>query len=145
MKKPLFIMLHHSAVSYQSNPDQFKANEAYHKAKWNFKSSMGFYLGYNYEISKLGKVRQARKDGEQTAACYQNNMNDGRCIHVCMDGNFDTEKPMPNQIYALRDLIKGLMSKYKIPVKNIVLHRNFAQKTCPGVNVGEGTIKSITV
>lgn len=104
-------MIHHSAVSHDRNPDQFDANNKYHKAQWNFKSSLGFYLGYNYEIARSGLKRQARQDGERTAACYQNNMNSGQCIHVCLDGNFDIEKPEPEQIYALRDLLRALVKK----------------------------------
>lgn len=143
MKIPNFIMLHHSAISYDKNSDQFNANNKYHQAQWNFFSSMGYYLGYNYEISKKGKVRQARADGEETAACYQSDMNDGRCIHICLDGNFDEQKPMPEQIYALRDLMKGLVEKFKIVKENIVFHRDYASKTCPGANVEIGFIRSL--
>lgn len=141
--KPSYIMVHHSAVSYTRNPDQFKANNDYHKALWNFKSSLGFFLGYNYEISKIGKLRQARKDGEQTAACYQKNMNNGQCLHVCLDGNFDIEKPTPAQIYALRDFIKSKCKEYGIPAKNIVFHRNYAKKTCPGMNVDQEWVRGL--
>lgn len=143
MKVPNFIMIHHSAVSYTKNADQFIANNNYHKAQWNFKSSLGYYLGYNYEISSKGKVRQARKDGEETAACYQKSMNNGRCIHICLDGNFDIEKPTPNEIYALRDLMKSLNVKYKFNPLNIVFHRDFAQKTCPGTNMDINFIRSL--
>jgi hypothetical protein len=145
MPKPKFIMVHHSAVSYDKNGDQFKANNNYHKEKWNFKSSLGFYLAYNYEIAKSGLVRQARQDGEQTVACYQSNMNSGRCIHICLDGNFDLEKPMPAQIYALRDLLKRLTQKYLIPGGNIVFHNQYAKKTCPGKNVDLVFVRSLIV
>jgi len=143
MLQPKFIMIHHSAVSYDKNPDQFGANNRYHKAQWNFKSSLGHYLGYNYEIAKNGKVRQARVDGERTAACYQANMNDGRCIHICLDGNFDNEKTMPAQIFALRDLLRRLVKKHRINKDNIVFHNQFAPKTCPGRNMDLVFIKSL--
>ena len=143
MKKPTLICIHHSAVSYFKNADQFKANNAYHQAQWNFKSSLGFYLGYNYEISSKGIVRQARKDGEQTAAVYQKNMNDGRCIHICLDGNFDIEKPTPAEIYALRDLVKRLAKAYSIPANGIVFHRDYAPKTCPGNNVDINFVRGL--
>lgn len=136
-------MIHHSAVSYMANADQFEANNNYHKAQWNFKSSMGFYLGYNYEIAKSGFIKQARQEGEQTAACYQENMNNGQCIHVCLDGNFDIEKPAPEQIYALRDLLRGLVKKYGIKKDNIVFHSAYAQKSCPGKNVDLLFVRSL--
>ena len=104
---------------------------------------MGFYLGYNYEISKAGKVRQARADGETTAAAYQENMNDGRCIHICLDGHFDNEKPMPAQIFALRDLLRRLVKEYSINKDNIVFHSAYAPKTCPGTNIDLTFVKSL--
>lgn len=141
--KVKFLMIHHSAVSHQKNSDQFKANNNYHKAQWNFRSSLGFYLGYNYEISAKGRVRQARKDGEQTAACYQNQMNNGQCIHLCLDGNFDIQKSTPQQIYALRDLLRKLVKKHSINKNNIVFHRHYSQTNCPGSNMDINFIRSL--
>jgi len=136
-------MVHHSAISHGRNSDQFTNNNAYHRSLWNFKSSLGYYLGYNYEISKNAHVRQARKDGERTAACYQGSMNDGRCIHICLDGNFDIEKPAPAQIYALRDLIKRLVKEHEINKDNIVFHNQFAPKSCPGQNMDLNFVRSL--
>ncbi len=132
MKNPEYIMLHHSAVSRFSNPDQFNANNRYHKAKWNFISSLGYYLGYNYEIAASGKIRKARKNGEVTAACYQQGMNDGRCVHICIDGNFQIEKPTANQIQSIRELIVRLVAKYEISKQNIVTHQEYSSTACPG-------------
>lgn len=151
----MFLCIHHSAISYDKNPDQFKATDTYHQAKWNFKSSLGFYAGYNYEIAANGKITQARADGEPTAAIYQSwalygglprytgPMNDGRAIHVCLDGSFDQEKPKPEQIYALRDFLNEKCRKYGIPKGNIYFHRNFAKKTCPGMNMDLNWIRNL--
>lgn len=136
-------MIHHTAVSHEKNPDQFKATDAYHKKKWNIKSSLGFYAGYNYEIAKNGQVRQARRDGEMTVACYQKNMNDGRCLHICLDGDFDHEEPAPEQIYALRDLLRRLVAEYSIKPEHIYFHRDYAKKTCPGLRIKADFIKSL--
>lgn len=144
-QKIKFIMIHHSAISYDKNADQFLANDKYHKTKWALKSSLGFYLAYNYEIAKNGLVRQARIDGESTIACYQKKMNDGRCLHICMDGNFDLEQPASEQIYALRDLLRVLSEKYKISNENIVFHNQFAIKTCPGKNLDLRFVRSLVI
>ena len=135
MKIPSAIMIHHSGVSYFKNPDQFHANNRYHKQQWNFLSSMGFYLGYTYEINKLGFVRQARAFGEATAACYKEQMNDGHCIHVCLDGNFEIERPFPSEIYALRDLLRGLKKRFSILPESIFFHRQYSKTKCPGKNM----------
>ena len=144
MKIPSNIVIHHSGVSWQKNPDQFIANNSYHKKKWNFKSSLGFYLGYNYEINKLGFVRQARANGETTAACPAKSMNDGRAIHICLDGNFEIERPFPNEIYALRDLLKLLRGRYPIPKENIFLHKQLALTLCPGKNIDLNFIRRLS-
>ncbi len=155
MKKPSFICVHHSAVSYGKNPDQFEANNNYHKSLGYPKSSLGFYLGYTYEIASTGLVRQARADGEPTAATtqswarygvfprYTGWMNDGRAIHICLDGNFDIEKPKPEQVYALRDLLIKKCKEYGIPKGNIYFHRNFAKKTCPGLGMSLDWIRGL--
>ena len=136
-------MIHHTLVSYKKNGNQFKANNNYHKKLWNFKSSLGFYLGYNYEIAENGSLKQARKDGEATAACYQGMMNDGRCIHIALDGNFDIEKPTPPQVFRLRDLMLKLVKEYDIKKNNIVFHRDYSPKSCPGNNIEIGFIRSL--
>ena len=143
MKTPKWIMIHHTAVSYDKNPDQFKATNNYHFNKWKFQSSLGYYIGYNYEISKSGRVRQARADGEETAACTQHDMNNGICIHIALDGNFDVEKPANNQIYALRDLLRTLSAKYGIPADQVQFHNQYAPKSCPGKNMDLNFVRSL--
>lgn len=142
-KRPEWVMLHHTALSHEKNPDQFKANNTYHQSMWEFKSTLGFYLGYHYEISKAGRAHKAREDGEPSAACYQQDMNDGRCIHIALDGNFDIEKPAPAQIYKLRDLLNEKVKAYGINKNNIVFHNAYASKSCPGSNVELPFIRSL--
>jgi hypothetical protein len=143
MKTPEFIMIHHTAISTHKNPDQFKATNNYHRLKWNIKSSLGYYVGYHYEISAGGEVRQSRRDGEPSVACWQKNMNDGRCVHICLDGNFDTDQLPPVQVYALRDVLNNLVDKYKINKNHIFFHNDFAKKTCPGKNIQKSFIVSL--
>ncbi len=122
-----FLILHHSAVSYKKNPDQWLANNKYHEQKWHLKSSLGYYLGYNYEISMAGILRQARSEGEETVAVVGHNYDS---ISVCMDGEFDTELPTPEQVASLTKLLLELKGRY--PNAKIAYHRQFANKTCPG-------------
>lgn len=136
-------MIHHTAVSTHKNTDQFTATNNYHRLKWNVKSSLGYYVGYHYEISGRGEVRQSRKDGETSVACWQKNMNDGRCVHICLDGNFDTDLLPAAQVYALRDVLNSLVEKYNITKDHIVFHNDFAKKTCPGKNINKSFILSL--
>lgn len=127
---PTKIILHHTAVSYDKNPDQWQATNNYHKSKWNFKSSLGFYAGYHYEISKAGVVRQARRENEQGAHTVGQN---GTSIGICLDGDFDKELPTLLQEQSLKKLLKEIIARY--PGIVIKYHRNFASKTCPGKRI----------
>lgn len=143
MAKITTIILHHTAVSRFKNPDQFNATNNYHKSIDFPRSSLGYYVGYNYEIAADGKTRQARLDGEITAAVPQEGMNTGKAIHICLDGYFDIEMPAPEQIYALRDLLKELFTKHgELEIK---AHHDFSPKTCPGRNIDMDFIRSLVV
>jgi hypothetical protein len=124
-----YLMLHHSAVSYDKNSDQFEANNKVHE-KWGMKSSLGYYLGYNYEMSKNGVIRQAREEGERTVACWQQHMNNGKCIHICLDGNFSIQYPTEKQEKSLTGFIERLRLKY--PNIKIIHHRDIKSTQCPG-------------
>ncbi len=144
------IVVHHTAVSYLKNPDQWEATNNYHKKKFkpyeknwaDYKSSLGFYNGYNFEIAMNGKTRQARKIGETTAAVYQQRLNSGIAVHIVLDGAFDTELPTKNHERALRDLLIKLLSLCK-NVKEISYHRDFAVKTCPGRLIADDWAKNL--
>lgn len=126
MKKPQYIFIHHTAVSWEKNPKQWPATNAYHKSKgWGGG-------GYNYEIAADGSVHQFRADGAVTAAQYQQNMNDGRAISICLDGNFDIEDPTPEQMKRVKEMILEKMKLYGIPKEHVYPHRRVAAKTCPG-------------
>lgn len=135
-KMPTTIFIHHTGSLSQGNsgnPDQAIATNNYHKKKFGFISSLGFYSGYNYELSITGKITQFRQDGEQTAAQYQQNMNDGRALSICLDGNFDIEEPTQQQISAVAKWLKEKMAQYNIPKENVFCHRKVATyKSCPG-------------
>lgn len=115
-----FVFVHHTAVSRATNPDQWAATDRYHKALWNFKSSLGFCVGYTYEISAAGRVRQARAEGEETAAVIGFNKSS---ISICLDGNFDLEPPTLEQSVSLRRLLIGVQDRHAVPLHSILPHR----------------------
>lgn len=149
LQRIIKIVVHHTAVSYLKNPDQWEATNNYHKKifkpyekNWaDYKSSLGFYNGYNFEIAMNGKTRQARKIGETTGAVYQQGLNSGIAVHIALDGAFDIELPTRDHERALRDLLIKLLSLCKNA--EITYHRDFANKTCPGKNITDEFIKSL--
>ena len=133
-------IIHNTAVSYDKNPDQWIATNEYHKKKWNFKSSLGFYVGYHYEIAKDGTVRQARKDDEQGAHTIGYNHNS---IGIVLDGDFENEFPTKEQTDSLKKLVTRLNKLYNF--KKIGGHRDFNPRTCPGKFMPPLFIKNLII
>lgn len=134
------IIIHHTAVSREFQPDQFDAVNEYHRRLWNFKSSLNLYGGYNYIISASGKIKQYRIDGEETAAVKGQNLNN---IQIALCGNFDIERPTEFQIASLKNLILEKMTKYVILPNNIFGHRMWQNKSCPGRLWKESELKAL--
>lgn len=59
-------------------------NEA-HRERWNFKSSLGYYGGYNFYFQADGTRKQFRAIGEETAAQLGHNFD---TLSYCCAGNF---------------------------------------------------------
>lgn len=81
------IVLHHTAVSRSTQNLQFDAVNNFHKGKWNDKSELGYYVGYNFFCEATGARKQARKVGEETIANVGMNCDvPSRCtaISYCM-------------------------------------------------------------
>ena len=119
-------------VHYDSSGNSFESVNGWHKQKWGFKSSLGFFMGYHYFISKGGKIFQARADNEEGAHTvdalmpgYWNKHSIGICLQSKSDMS-DAQKK------SLEKLLKRLQAKYSIGLNNIYGHRNIKATKCPG-------------
>jgi len=135
---PKWLIVHHTGGTDASpradtSHHTFEIVDNYHRGLWNFRSSLGHYIGYHYFIDKNGKVTQGRADTEEGAHTKGMNL---KSIGVALAGNFDATLPTAEQTEALTELLKELSIKYTIPVTNIVPHRMFANKTCYGNKLG---------
>jgi N-acetylmuramoyl-L-alanine amidase len=132
-----YLIIHHTGGT-DLNPladtsnQTFEIVDDYHRQKWNFRSTLGHYLGYQYFIDKTGKVTQARADEEEGAHTLGQNRTS---IGICLAGNFDATNPTPAQVESLRALLNRLIAKYNLTPDQIVPHRKFAIKTCFGRNL----------
>lgn len=134
MNVPKYIIIHHTGGT-DANPlapsstFTFAQCDKLHKQRFDFISSIGYYVGYQYYIDNQGTVRQARADNEEGAHTIGKN---NSSIGICLAGNFDIETPTASQVLALRNLVQKKMAMYNIPIENVVPHRKFAQKSCYG-------------
>lgn len=128
--RPKFIIIHHT-VSKRDNTSVHDVNN-WHKARWNWESSMGHYMGYHFLITGDGKIHQGAKPTEERAHTIGYN---DKAIGICLTGNFETEKPNERQLNSLSNLLEKLSEKYNIPKYNIRGHRELSQTLCPGENL----------
>src|SRR3972149_4996779 len=101
------IVIHHTASGRDATT--LAMVDAWHKARWpEFKSSLGFWVGYHYLIGK-DWIKQTRADSEDGAHTYGFNKDS---IGVSLTGNFQTENPNDYQLGQLKELLLKLMAQY---------------------------------
>ena len=125
---PTAIILHH-----EGNSNGFDIVNEYHHQKWNFKSSLGFYIGYQIYISLDGTIHRGRtdqEDGAHTLGGWNQ-----KSIGICLQGNTDISTPTEEQTTALEKLIKEKMALYAISNNQLYCHGDLWPTTCPGKNL----------
>lgn len=145
MNKPQFLIIHHTGGT-DANPKEdtshhtFEIVNEWHRKLWNFKSSLGHYIGYHYFIEKNGKVTQGRADTDEGAHTLGKNLSS---LGICLAGNFDVTEPTKEQVEALKTVLKAKMSQYGIALKDVVPHRHFANKSCYGSKLSDEWVQDL--
>lgn len=128
-----YIIIHHSATD-EGNALRF----------YKFHRSRGWEnLGYHFVIDN---GTEGKQDGQieisprwikqqNGAHCQAGDMN-YKGIGICLVGNFNQERVSQKQLEALVYLVDILRDYYKIPLKNIIGHKDVkgAKTECPGKN-----------
>ena len=122
--KPSNVIIHH--VGY--NHSFYTVNSG-HKQRWNFKSKLGWYIGYQWFIDTSGKLYQGRREDETGA--HKKGWNDNS-IGICLRGNLETTKPTNQQTKTLQKLLDDIRKRWGIPKKNIYAHKEISATLCPG-------------
>ena len=121
LDNPTKIIIHHGGGWLD-----FKGVNDYHKKLWGFKSSLGYYAGYQYFIERTGKVYQARADNEEGAHTRGYNK---KSIGMCLMGNGDEKDFTEFQYNSLKKLIEEKKDQYGIT--KIYPHSAFSKTICP--------------
>ena len=113
-----YIALHHAAAETCS---AMQVDE-WHKARgWNG-------IGYHFFVRKDGSIYRGRPIDKMGA--HVEGMN-SRALGVCAEGDYDTEKTMPEmQKRAIKELLGYLKGKY--PSASVVGHGEIGASDCPG-------------
>ena len=128
--KVLGVVLHHEGGS-----NGFERVNLWHKKKWGFESSLGYYIGYNRYVDSDGTIHIARLDGEQAAHTvvagkpyYYNR----HYIGICFQGNNSPTTIQFNKVKAQLDLLRA-----QYPGLDIKAHSELHATICPGDKIRE--------
>lgn len=111
---PKFIIIHQEVGN-----SGFWGVDAWHKHCWGFKSSLGYYCGYQLYLDKEKRWWRARSDIEEGAHCPGHNKDS---TGICVMGIYS-----PGQETLREDLgkeltkkVDELRAKYNIPRENVL-------------------------
>ena len=133
------IVIHHSATDFGGAARFDKG----HRAKgWD-------ELGYHFVIgngtdSGNGQVEVGPRWPKQKWGAHAktpNNEYNDFGIGICLVGNFDIERPTPQQMQSLARLTAYLMRTYHISGNNILGHKDTKQTDCPGKNLNVAQVR----
>lgn len=139
MRKITHIVVHNTG----SEKSTVESIRAYHKSKgWKD-------IGYHYVIYKDGTLHEGRPEAQPGAHVAGFN---AHSIGVVCVGNGDIRDFTEEQYATMTALLKHLTAKHKVPVANVLGHRETAKleqikpaqrtkKTCPGEKVSMELIR----
>jgi len=133
LNNPNKIILHHGGGWLN-----FKGVNEWHKQRWGFKSSLGYYAGYQYFIERDGKIYQGRADNEKGAHTKGQNENS---IGICLMGNGEEKDFTPEQYQSLKELLDKKRVEYNISKSEIYAHQDFAPTLCPSFRLYNWLLK----
>lgn len=127
MRKIKEIYIHHSASNRDSTTLEMIRS-------WHVDGNGWSDIGYHYVIEGSGEIKEGRPQSRIGAHVRGNNSN---TIGICLAGNFELEKPSPEQLENLWKLLEGLMANYNLSRENVLAHREFvnAKTLCCGKNL----------
>jgi len=141
-----FWVLHHTG-GFISDPDISTQNltvkniNSAHKDRWNFKSSLGWYVGYNFYIEIDGKLTQTRAIGEETIAVKGYNFK-GLAISIGLAGNFTQNVDTPT--FEQKQTLLNLMDKLpQVNSWDIVPHRTLQTTECFGYSLPDNWARNL--
>ena len=117
-----YIVIHHTASTAKETVEQI------HNFHINNNGWAG--IGYHFYIRKDGTIYKGRDEKYAGAHCVDYN---SISLGICLEGNFEIEKPTDSQLKSLTELLQHLKQKYGNV--QVVGHRDLNATACPGKNL----------
>ena len=126
------IAVHHSAAPADIPPERIAAYHVFSKThQWPG-------MGYHFYIGPEGAIYLTQALDRISWHVYKNN---SYTVGVCLAGNFNRTPPPPAQLDAAAWLIAWLMQELRIPLENVLGHKEFPLNAtaCPGYQWDTGS------
>ena len=114
------IVIHHTGNPTDDNLSAIAIHSSHQAQGWSG-------IGYHYYIRKNGQIYSGRPQWAVGSHCKGLNASS---LGICLEGNFEKEKPSEEQLNSLRWLVKYLSGLF--PIKNVYGHRDINATLCPG-------------
>lgn len=142
VKRPInHIQLHHTWKPTKSDYINTDNKERIIWGMWNYHVNENGWsdIGQHFTVSPDGLIWDGRSLDRDPAGIYGHN-DGGICIE--MIGNFDTghEDLEGEQLKSAVELISILLKKFNLYLSDIVFHREYSSKTCPGSSIDKNWI-----
>lgn len=127
-----YIVIHHSGVDVGT----VKAMDRYHREVRHMEHGLAYHFvigngnGMRDGEVAVGARWRAQLDGGHLASETQNKVSLG----ICLVGNFDQDKPTPQQMASLVALVDALLKRCHLPLSAVKTHQqiNIIHTRCPG-------------
>ncbi|MGH7243711.1 MAG: peptidoglycan recognition protein family protein [Phycisphaerales bacterium] len=126
------ITVHHDAIPSQNIRTQRDSIVRLNSVRQSHLREGWADIGYHYVIDPQGRVWEARPLGYQGA--HVKDKNEHNIGVMCM-GNFEIQRPTPQQTQSLDAFVASLMQRHKIPNSRVYTHQELGQTACPGRNL----------
>lgn len=123
------LVIHHTA---DTHAEQANIIESSHAARGYDESNLGSHIAYHFLIGKDGTIKQNRNLSERSGHTLNSVIN-LESIAIVVAGNFQKEKPTPQQLASLRSLVMRLDSIYHFD--RIIPHADASPTACPGAEI----------
>ena len=128
LQKVEYLIIHHSTRTHD-----FPFLIGLRHKHWKGWEDIGYHflIGNGKLFTREGIVYPARPEDMEGAHASGYNHNS---LGICLIGNFDKEPPHEKQFRALCSLLEAKMEQYKVPIENVLGHRELpnTKKSCPG-------------
>jgi len=134
MPRVTHITIHHDALTPLVSSDVGPSRARLELIRCAHRGKKWADIGYHYVIDRGGRIYEGRPVTWQGA--HVKDRNEGNIGVLCM-GNFEVQSPSEQQLKALVVHVRMLRSRYGVPAKNVLTHREWpgAKTLCPGDNL----------